>query len=262
LARSCLEIVTKTPSPLFKHFLMGANGMALVCCGIRVQDICDHSMEHNVVGNMHPPLRGGGGQFWKRRIPFLIILAGLGIAAWQLREHNSPPIPAQGGTPFQNFAALETPFYLQNDDRWKDEKIGGGEKLGDVGCAICSLAMALDRFGNHYTPKDLNDQLKANNGYTWRGRLKWQAVSTITGNKITVEAVRKPSHADIDAALTNKYPVIAKLLINGTIPHWVLIVGKQGTNYLMRDPLGNGHSLEPASKYESDIFGVRIVKPL
>jgi hypothetical protein len=218
-------------------------------------------MKYKIVGTMQSLLCGGSGRFWKRRIPLLIILTGLGIVAWQLRERNSPPISAQGGEPFQNFPALKTPLYLQNDDRWKDEKIGGSrERLGDVGCAICSLAMALDHFGVHYTPKELNDQLKANDGYTWRGWLEWQAISTITGGKITVETVRKPSHADIDAASRSKNQVVAKLLINRTIPHWVLIVGKQGTNYLMRDPLGDGHSLEPVSKYESDIFGVRIVK--
>ena len=75
-----------------------------------------------------------------------------------------------------------------------------------------------------------------------------------------METLSKPSHVDLDVALTDKNPVAVKLLINGTIPHWVLIVGKQSTNYLMRDPLGDGHSLESLSKYESDIFGVRIVK--
>lgn len=218
-------------------------------------------MKYDVIGKMQSVLRGCGGRFWTRRIPFLIVLGGLGIAAWQLRERNSPPISARGGEPFQNFATLESPSYLQSDDRWRDEKIGGGGRLGDVGCAVCSLAMALEHFGAHYTPKELNDQLKAKDGYTWRGWLKWQAILSVTGDKITVEAVRKPSHGDIDTALKNRYPVIAKLLINGTIPHWVLIVGKQGTNYLMRDPLGDGHSVEPVSKYESDIFGVRIVRP-
>jgi hypothetical protein len=120
--------------------------------------------------------------------------------------------------------------------------------------------MALDHFGIHYPPNSLNDQLKAHGGYTWRGLLKWQAISTITRNRITVETIGKPSHADIDSALLSKNPVAAKLFINGNIPHWVLIVGKQGTDYLMRDPLGDGRSLEPVSKYESDIFGVRIIK--
>lgn len=207
-------------------------------------------------------VRSSSGHFWKRRLPFLIILAGLGIVAWQLRERNSPPISANGGEPFQNFAELGTPSYLQNDDRWKDEKIGGsGEKLGDAGCAICSLAMALGHFGIHYTPKELNDQLKTNSGYTWRGWLKWQTISSITDKKIKVQAVAKPSHADIDAALRSGYPVVAKLLMNGTIPHWVLIVGKKGIEYQIRDPLGDGRTLEPISKYDSDIFGVRIVKP-
>lgn len=215
------------------------------------------------LGSKKSPVSGGGGHFWKRRLPFLIILAVLGLAAWQLRERNSPPISANGGELFQNFSALETRSYLQNDDRWKDEKIGGsGEKLGDVGCAICSLAMALGHFDIHYTPKELNDQLKTNGGYTWRGWLKWQAISTITGNKITVQTVGKPSHADIDAALRVGNPVVAKLLMNGTVPHWVLIVGKKGTEYLIRDPLGDGRTLEPISKYDSDIFGVRIVKPV
>jgi hypothetical protein len=54
--------------------------------------------------------------FWKRRIPFLMILTLLGMAAWHLRDHNSPPISVQGGKPFQNFVPLETPAYMQNDD--------------------------------------------------------------------------------------------------------------------------------------------------
>jgi hypothetical protein len=40
----------------------------------------------------------------------------------------------------------------------------------------------------------------------------------------------------------------------------VLVAGKEGTNYLMRDPLNEAKCLEPLSKYGSDIFGVRIVE--
>jgi Peptidase C39 family len=199
--------------------------------------------------------------FWKRRIPFVIIVVVVGIAAWSLRGRNSLPIPAQGGELFQNFTALETPLYLQDDKNWSGEEIGGsGEKLVETGCAICSLAMALDHFGVHYAPKELNTALKVNRGYTWRGWLRWQAVSTITSNKVIVEIIPKPSHADIDAALRSGNPVVAKILINRNTPHWVLIVGTEGMDYLIRDPLGNGHSLEPLSKYDSDIFGIRIVK--
>jgi hypothetical protein len=45
------------------------------------------------------------------------------------------------------------------------------------------------------------------------------------------------------------------------IPHWVLLVGKDGQDYLMRDPLNDGKTLEKLSKYGGDIYGVRIVRP-
>jgi hypothetical protein len=51
------------------------------------------------------------------------------------------------------------------------------------------------------------------------------------------------------------------VFINRVIPHWVLIVGKDGRDYLMRDPLNDGKTLEKLSKYGSDIYGVRIVRP-
>ncbi len=60
--------------------------------------------------------------------------------------------------------------------------------------------------------------------------------------------------------MENKQPVIAKVFINGIIPHWVLIVGKDGTAYLMRDPLGNENAVERVSKYESKIYAIRVLK--
>ena len=107
---------------------------------------------------------------WRRRLPFLFIVAVLlllgGGAFWYFRGHNSPPIAPRGGEPFQNFTAIATPFFLQHDDRWKDEKIGGsGESFGKVGCAACSLAMALHAYGFSPTPKALNDWLKANDSF-------------------------------------------------------------------------------------------------
>jgi hypothetical protein len=112
--------------------------------------------------------------FWKRRIPFLTIAVVQGIAAWTLRGRNSPPISRKGGEAFQDFTAIETPLYLQDDKDRSNEVIGGnGEKLAETGCAICSLEMALDHFGMHYTSKELNSALKINGGYTWHGWLRW-----------------------------------------------------------------------------------------
>ncbi|HYV29339.1 MAG TPA: C39 family peptidase [Candidatus Eisenbacteria bacterium] len=201
----------------------------------------------------------------RRRIVLLIILGVLLLAGvftiWRTRGHNSPPIAARGGELFRNFSSLGTPFYLQRDPRWKDQTIGGsGESLGKVGCAVASLAMALHHYGVEMTPAELNQWLKTHSGYTARGWLKWESVSRVSQGKCTVELIPTPSHADLDTALKNHQPVLAKVLIRHVVPHWVLIVGKEGQEYSIRDPLGDGKSLKPLSSYGSDIYGVRIIQ--
>jgi len=47
---------------------------------------------------------------------------------------------------------------------------------------------------------------------------------------------------------------------NGVIPHWVLIVGKDESEYLMRDPLGDGETLGRVSRYNSKIYAIRTLK--
>jgi len=160
-----------------------------------------------------------------------------------------------------NFAAIETPFYLQRDERWKDETIGSGETIAKVGCTLSSLAMALEHYRVAFTPKTLNDALKSNGGYTRRGWLQWNAVSKISGGKVLVRVLDKPTHADIDAALQAQHPVLVKVFINHVIPHWVLVVSKEGNEYLMRDPLNAQKTLTRVAHYGSDIYGVRVVEP-
>ena len=113
----------------------------------------------------------------KRSIQLICVLVALSLAGVFvvrfIRGNNSPPIAPCGGASFQNFANIETPFYLQRDPRWKDQTVGGsGESLGKVGCTVASLAMALHHYGLAMTPAQLNESLKAHSGYTFRGRLK------------------------------------------------------------------------------------------
>ena len=70
----------------------------------------------------------------------------------------------------------------------------------------------------------------------------------------------RPDHAVIDRALRNSQPVLIKVYIHGVVPHWVLVVGKVGAEYLMRDPLGEDGAIGNVSQYESKIFAVRILR--
>src|SRR6266545_2793433 len=150
---------------------------------------------------------------------FLVLLAGF----WARRAlpERLNAIPPSGGESFR-MAVISTPHYLQRDPRWENDTIGGtSERLARVGCTVCSLAMALDHYGARTTPKELNDFLKQNEGYTIRGWLRWNSVSNFTAGKIWMGYIGKPSHARIDQALKDGQPVIGKVFINGIIPHWV-----------------------------------------
>ena len=186
----------------------------------------------------------------RKRVLIISLFIGLlTVGFWMSRNlrERMDAIPPRGGESLV-VAAIPTVDYLQRDSRWADETVGGSrESLARVGCTVCSLAMALDHYGVKVTPKELNDYLKRNDGYTARGWLKWDSVSKVSEGKVTLDYIGEPSFERIDAALKNHQPVIAKVFINRVVPHWVLIVGKQDTEYLIRDPLGDGKSLRRLS---------------
>lgn len=153
------------------------------------------------------------------------------------------------------------PIYLQTDPKWADERIGGsGEPLRWVGCTICCLSMALAHLGVQEDPGNLNRKLKAFDGYTYRGWVKWDAVRRITSERVRVIIPQSPSHLDIDAALAESSPVLVKVILRTGVQHWVLLVGRDQKEYLMKDPLGDGKSLQPLSSLGSDILAVRVVR--
>jgi ABC-type bacteriocin/lantibiotic exporter with double-glycine peptidase domain len=154
---------------------------------------------------------------------------------------------------------MVSPIYLQTDERWKDETIGGsGERIRSVGCMLCCVAMSLTYHGIHIDPADLNTHLKQTDGYTDRGWVIWGAVTALSDD-IQIDIPQKPTHKKIDEALKEKTPVIAKILLKGYIPHWVLIVGKHTGQYLVLDPLGNGKIVNVLSHFNSDIYAIRII---
>lgn len=52
----------------------------------------------------------------------------------------------------------------------------------------------------------------------------------------------------------------AEVIVPTGVQHWVLLVGRDQKEYLMKDPLGDGKSLQPLSSLGSDILAVRVVK--
>jgi hypothetical protein len=204
----------------------------------------------------------------KKRLALIpaLMLAGLMLmAAWwflpgRRAEIRLEPVSAET----VSYAALPTePIYLQTDEAWAKEKIGGsGERLRRVGCTLCCLSMALAHHGIDLNPAELNTRLKEADGYTYRGWLKWDAVRIVTDGQVQVELPQQPTHDDINRALADGAPVLVKVILRSGVQHWVLLVGRDREDYLMKDPLGDGTSLEPLSSIGSDILAVRVVRKM
>src|SRR5436309_583120 len=189
------------------------------------------------------------------------LLAILAVLFLRSRGWNSNAIACSGGETFQHFPVIETPVYLQRDRAWEADRIGGtGETLGRVGCTVCCLAMGLAHLGIQQTPGELNEWLKTHQGYSLRGWLRWETVSKLTAGKAYVDFRAPLNHETIDAALKARQPVLAKVFLNRVITHWLLVVGKDGTEYLVRDPLGDGRKLDRLSRYSGGVHAIRILK--
>ena len=105
--------------------------------------------------------------------------------------------------------------------------------------------MAMEYCGIEIDPGELNKRLKENDGYTDKGWIKWFTTAEVTGNKLIIEMPSEPSTDKIDETLKLGFPVIAKGLTSWSkTSHWVLIVKKDGDDYLIKDPLGNGKKLD------------------
>lgn len=203
----------------------------------------------------------------KRRAFFILLLvaAAAGILfvvrnPFGTRSSSAGSIPPRGGTAMNRLVLKADPIHLQTDPRWSESKLGGsGERFGSVGCAVCCVSMGLAQFGIDLRPDSLNTRLERAGGFTDQGWLKWEAVEDVTDGRAAIRVIDAPEFLHIDQALSNGEPVLAKVLISGRIAHWVLIVGKNGLDYLIKDPLGDGRTLNTLAEYRSDIHAIRIV---
>ena len=198
-------------------------------------------------------------------VALCILLFVAGALYWWGYVHRiSRAIPARydvKSVAYQDLRLPDNIYYLQNDPRWADERLGRtNESLGQVGCTIASVAAALSNFGITITPSELNAQLKNVGGYTGRGWLIWSAIEQVTASKASVFAYRSPSHENINACLNeHNYPVV-KFLINGVVPHWVLVVGREQGDYVVRDPLVSEADALKLSSRTSHILSHRCVR--
>ena len=193
---------------------------------------------------------------------FLFFLATIaaGLCYWLWKR----PLAPSGGLYFFQRVELPVPQYFQGDDRWAGDMLGASnDTLGATGCAVASVAMVFKYYGIDTDPQRLNWFLDAADGYEGQGWLRWEKAAEIAPDKVKHVYEDLPSYYLIDRNLLRGNPVIVRLHFKNGVTHFVVIAGKQGWDYLIRDPSSAGaKGIYPLKEFGSDIMALRYYQPL
>ena len=153
-------------------------------------------------------------------------------------------------------------MFAQADARWRGDFLGPtSNTLGAEGCAVTSAAMVLAFHGMNVDPQRLNHFLTQSNGYTERGWLHWEAAAEYEQGKVRHAYEDLPSYRLIDWNLLKGNPLIVRIRRPEGGTHFVLVVGKEGWDYIAQDP-GAGGRIVRLSEFNSDVEALRFYEPL
>ena len=203
-----------------------------------------------------------------RRLSFIIVLLVLLVGVlgiyidWTWKRKLSPC----GGRYFFHRVELAVPLFRQGDERWSDDPLGGipdNGTLGGQGCAVAAAAMVLKFYGIDTDPQQLNWFLTSVDGYTERGWVYWERAAWLSPNRVRHVYEDLPSFWLIDSNLARGNPVIVRVRLGGGVTHFVVVAGKDGFDYLVRDPgAGAAKGFYPLRELHSDIEALRFYEPL
>ncbi|MFZ4484288.1 MAG: C39 family peptidase [Chthoniobacterales bacterium] len=200
-------------------------------------------------------------------LTLFIALGAVGLVTWRWVDGwmlKASPLEARGGLWFPFTVLHDVPHFAQGDPRWADDPLGPTtNSLGSEGCAVASASMVLASYGTDLDPGRLNTFLQTNAGYTDRGWLYWEKAAEYPPVVARHAYEDEASYFLIDGNLLRGNPVIVRLRYPSGITHFVVIVGKHGYEYLIRDPgAGYQRGLYDLSEFGSPIEALRFYEQL
>ena len=195
-------------------------------------------------------------------LALLLVGAGVGLGYYQFAKR---PLPPSGGRYFFTRMELPVPLYLQGDDKWADDHLGTSPRtMAQVGCAVTSAAMIMKFYGLDTDPGRLNTFLLANGGYDENNDLRWEGPAALAPTRVKHVYEDLPSYHLIDSNLADGNPVIVRLNLPSGWTHFVVVMGKQGFDYLIRDPSKAGlrKGVYPLKELGSKIYALRYYEKL
>jgi len=193
----------------------------------------------------------------------LLIVAAVALQIdWTWKRKLSP----RGGRYFFHRVELAVPSFQQSDNKWRDDPLGGiveNGTLGGEGCAVAAAAMVFKFYGIDVDPQQLNWFLTAVGGYTDQGWVYWDRAAWFAPDRVRHVYEDLPSYQLIDSNIARGNPVVVRVRLGSGITHFVVIAGKDGFDYLVRDPgSGSAKGLYPLRELGSDIEALRFYQPM
>lgn len=188
-----------------------------------------------------------------------------GLTAFGFYEFSKRPLSPSGGWYFFGRSELPVPLYLQSDPAWGQDQLGlSVHTMGQVGCAVTSVAMVMKFYGVDVDPGRLNVFLREHGGYNEENDLRWEGPPVLAPDQVRHVYEDLPSYYLIDSNLARGNPVIIRLHLESGSTHFVVIMGKQGFNYLIRDPsmAGLRKGVYPLRELGSKIEALRFYEKL
>lgn len=193
----------------------------------------------------------------------LLLALSLGTgAAWWLWPRQQ--LPTRGGIYLPWRLELKVPSFAQGDPRWGRDRLGPTPAtLHAEGCAVTSAAMVLASYGIATDPGRLNRFLSTHGGYVGQGWLVWEKAAEFTPGRCEKAYEDNASFARIDWNLARGNPVIVRVRFPSGVTHFVVIAGKQGWDYLIRDPgAGAKRGLYPLAELAGSVEALRYYRRL
>ena len=127
--------------------------------------------------------------------------------------------------------------FMQTDRRWSKYTLGGsGERLSATGCLVTAVAMALRNLDFQTDPGDLSKKLKAYGGFNKSGLLVWAGVERATSGRAKAYFYKNGDANTARACLAAKAYPLVKFTLPNRSAHWVVVLGEQKNDFLVRDP--------------------------
>ncbi|MFA5821160.1 MAG: C39 family peptidase [Candidatus Gracilibacteria bacterium] len=143
----------------------------------------------------------------------------------------------------------EIEYFLQTDPSWANQKLGNSDyTLAEQGCAVADIAMVLRYLGNEIDPELLNKELTKSGAYTENGNLLWYKLEELYPVEYKFKRVFGAGTVEKDLE-EGILPIVRVKYGANEVEHWVLIVGADGNDFLIMDPLNEDKILTKLGGY-------------